>query len=248
VKVLVTAKRVPDPETKIKLLPDGTGIVTENLKYVVNPFDEIAIEEGLRIKEAQGGEVVIVSVGGDECKEQIRTGLAMGADRGVLVKTDSPLDSAAVAAALAKVVEKESPDIVIVGKQSVDTDNDQAGQMLAETLGWAQACFAYKIELTDGKATVTREVDGGLEVIEVPLPAVITTDLRLNEPRYASLPGIMKAKKKPIDEMEVGSLGIDTAPKTKIVKMVEPPPRAGAKIVETVEELVDLLKNEAKVL
>ena len=188
----------------------GRGIATDNVKWVINPFDEIAIEEALRIKEKQGGgEVVLISIGQPTWQEQLRTGLAMGADRAILVKTDTPLDPLAIARVIAKVAENEKPELVIIGKQAIDDDSNQAGQMIAEMLGWPQATFASKIELAGDKCTVVREVDGGLETIAFPLPAVITTDLRLNEPRYASLPGIMKARKKPLNEIAVDSLGVD---------------------------------------
>jgi electron transfer flavoprotein beta subunit len=251
VKILVPAKRVPDPNSTIKVKPDGSGIVTDNLKYVINPFDEIAIEEALRIKEKQGGgEIVLISIGGKESSEQLRTGLAMGADRAILVLNANPIDSLVVARVLAKVAADEAVDLVLMGKQAIDDDSNQAGQMLAELLGWPQATFASKIELgADQKsAKVTREVDGGLETIEISLPGVVTSDLRLNEPRYASLPGIMKARKKELKEVEIGSLGIDVAPKVKVLKMEPPPKREAGKKVETVQELVQLLHTEAKVI
>lgn len=250
-KILATAKRVPDPETTIKVKPDGSGIVTDNVKWVINPFDEIAIEEALRIKEKQGNaEVVLVSVGPKAASEQLRTGLAMGADRAVLVLSDEALDSFAVARILKKVVEEEKPQIVLVGKQAIDDDSNAAGQMLAELLNWPMATFASKVELSaDGSsATVTREVDGGLQTVSIPLPAVITADLRLNEPRYASLPGIMKAKKKELKEIPLESLGVDATPKLKVRKMEPPPKRKAGKIVESVQELVNLLHSEAKVV
>ena len=197
-KILVTVKRVPDPETVIKIAPDGAGIVTDNVKWVVNPFDEIAIEEALRIKEKAGGaDVVLVSIGQKTAQEQLRTGLAMGADRAILVLAEQALEPLAVARVLAKLVEGEKPDLVLMGKQAIDDDSNCAGQMLAELLGWPQATFASKVELDGKSAKVTREVDGGLETLGVALPAIVTADLRLNEPRYASLPGIMKARKKP---------------------------------------------------
>ena len=250
-KILVPAKRVPDPNSTIKVKPDGSGIVTDNLKYVINPFDEIAIEEALRIKEKKGGgEVVLVSIGGKESSEQLRTGLAMGADRAILVLNADPIDSLGVARVLAKVATDEGAEMVLMGKQAIDDDSNQAGQMLAELLGWPQATFASKVELAeDGKsAKVTREVDGGLETIEIQLPGVVTSDLRLNEPRYASLPGIMKARKKEMKEVEIASLGVDVAPKVKVLKMEPPPAREAGKKVETVQELVQLLHTEAKVI
>ena len=250
-KTLVTVKRVPDPETTIRVKPDGSGIVTDNVKYVINPFDEIAIEEALRIKEKQGGgEVVLVSIGGKTVTEQLRTGLAMGADRAVLVMCEQEIDSLAVANILAQIVARENPELVLMGKQAIDDDSNQAGQMLASLLGWPQATFASKVELAaDQKsAQVVREVDGGLETIGFPLPAVITADLRLNEPRYASLPGIMKARKKEIKEVPVADLGVDIAPRLKVLKMEPPPKKEAGKKVETVQELLNLLHTEAKVI
>jgi electron transfer flavoprotein beta subunit len=251
VKILVSAKRVPDPETVIRINADGTGIVTDNVKWVVNPFDEIAIEEALRIKEKSGGaEVVLVSIGQKAAQEQLRTGLAMGADRAILVLADQPLDPLAVARVFHKLIETEQPDLVLMGKQAIDDDSNCAGQMLAELLGWPQATFASKVELGgDGKsATVTREVDGGLETITVPLPAVVTADLRLNEPRYASLPGIMKARKKELREIPVADLGVDVAPRVRITKLETPPKRTGGRKVGSVAELIQVLHNEAKVI
>lgn len=250
-KTLVTVKRVPDPETTIRVKPDGSGIVTENVKYVINPFDEIAIEEALRIKEKLGGgEVILVSIGAKVVSEQLRTGLAMGADRAIFVACDQELDSLAVARLLAKIVEKENPDLLLLGKQAIDDDANQAGQMLAALLGWSQATFASKVELSaDQKSVqVTREVDGGLETIAFVLPGIITADLRLNEPRYASLPGIMKARKKEIKEIAVSELGVDTTPRLKIQKLTPPAKKQGGKKVETVQALVDLLHTEAKVI
>jgi electron transfer flavoprotein beta subunit len=251
VKILVTAKRVPDPETVIKITPDGASIATDNVKWVINPFDEIAIEEGLRLKEKVAGtEVVLVSIGAKTAQEQLRTGLAMGADRAILVLSDASLEPLAVARVLQKLVETEKPDLVIMGKQAIDDDSNCAGQMLAELLGWAQATFASKVELAGDQksAKVTREVDGGLETIGVPLPAVVTADLRLNEPRYASLPGIMKARKKELKEIPVADLGVDVAPRLKIVKLETPPKRTGGRKVGSVQELVQLLHNEVKVI
>lgn len=250
-KTLVTVKRVPDPETTIRVKPDGSGIITENVKYVINPFDEIAIEEALRIKEKlSGGEVVLVSIGTKVVSEQLRTGLAMGADRAILVACDQELDSLAVARLLAKIVEKENPDLLLLGKQAIDDDANQAGQMLAALLDWPQATFASKVELSaDQKSVqVTREVDGGLETIGFALPGIITADLRLNEPRYASLPGIMKARKKEIKEIAVSELGVDITPRLTIKKLAPPAKKQGGKKVETVQALVDLLHTEAKVI
>jgi electron transfer flavoprotein beta subunit len=251
VKILVPAKRVPDPNSTIKVKPDGSGIVTDGLKWVINPFDEIAIEEALRIKEKlSGSEVVLVGIGSKASSEQLRTGLAMGADRAMLVVTDDALDSLAVARVLQKIVTDEKADLVLMGKQAIDADSNQAGQMLAELLGWPQATFASKIELSGDQksAKVTREVDGGLEVLEVALPAIITADLRLNEPRYASLPGIMKARKKELKEIPLASIGVDTAPRLKVLKMDPPPKRQGGRKVETDQDLVNALHSEAKVI
>jgi electron transfer flavoprotein beta subunit len=248
---LVAAKRVPDPNATIKVRPDGTGIVTDNLKYVVNPFCEIAIEEALRIKEKHGGaEVILASIGAQVSQEQLRTGLAMGADRAILVLADGDVEPIAVARVLQKLVEQESPDLVLMGKQAIDDDSNVVGQMLAEMLGWGQATFASEIKFADdkGSAVVTREVDGGLEDINVTLPAIITADLRLNEPRYASLPGIMKARKKELKEIPIADLGIDATVQVKVHKIAPPPARQAGKRVETVQELVDLLHTEAKVI
>ena len=250
-KILVAAKRVPDPNATIKVRPDGTGIVTDNVKYVVNPFCEIAIEEALRVKEKHGGaEIVLVSVGGKVSQEQLRTGLAMGADRAILVLSEQEVDPAVIARVLKKLIDDEKPDIVFMGKQSIDDDSNVVGQMVAELLGWAQATFASAVKLSDDKksAVVTREVDGGLEDVEIQLPAVITADLRLNEPRYASLPGIMKARKKELKEIPIAEVGVDVAPKARIVKMDPPPKREAGKKVESVEQLVELLHTEAKVI
>jgi electron transfer flavoprotein beta subunit len=251
VKILVPAKRVPDPNSTIKVKPDGSGIAAESLKYVINPFDEIAIEEALRIKEKLGkGEVVLVGIGSKAAAEQLRTGLAMGADRAILVLGDQEIDSLAVARVLHKIASDEKADLVLMGKQSIDNDSNQAGQMLAEMLGWPQATFASKVELAEDLkgANVTREVDGGLETLEISLPAVITTDLRLNEPRYASLPGIMKARKKEMKEIAIADLGVDVAPKVKVLKMEPPSKREAGRKVETVQELLEALHNEAKVI
>jgi electron transfer flavoprotein beta subunit len=251
VKILVTVKRVPDPETTIRVKPDGSGIVTDNIKYVINPFDEIAIEEALRIKEKLGGsEVVLASIGTKVVSEQLRTGLAMGADRAILVLCEQTLDSLAVSKILAKLVERESPQLVLMGKQAIDDDSNQAGQMLAALLDWPQATFASKVELAADQqsAQVIREVDGGLETVGFSLPGIITADLRLNEPRYASLPGIMKARKKEIREIPVAELNADTTPCLKVQKMDPPAKKTGGKKVETVQQLLDLLHTEAKVI
>jgi electron transfer flavoprotein beta subunit len=248
-KILVPIKRVPDPATTIRVLPDGTGIATDNVKWVINPFDEIAIEEALRIREKQGAsEVVLISVGQQNWGEQLRTGLAMGADRAILVRADNPLDTLAIARVIAKVAADEKPDLVIIGKQAIDDDSNQIGQMIAEMLGWPQATFASKVEIAGGKCTVVREADGGLETIAFALPAVITTDLRLNEPRYASLPGIMKARKKPLNEIAVDSLGVDLTPKLRIKKLQAPDKRQAGRKLGSVAELVAALHTEAKVI
>ena len=247
-KILVPIKRVPDPATTIRVLPDGSGIATDNVKWVINPFDEIAIEEALRIKEKQGGEVVLVTIGQSTWQEQLRTGLAMGADRAILVKSEAPLDTLAIARILAKIAADEKPELVLLGKQAIDDDSNQVGQMLAEMLGWPQATFASKVEFAGQKVTVTREVDGGLETIAFNLPAVVTTDLRLNEPRYASLPGIMKARKKELKEIPAESLGVNLAPKLRIKTLAAPPKRQAGKKVGSVQELVQVLHTEAKVI
>jgi electron transfer flavoprotein beta subunit len=264
-KILVTAKRVEDPESKIKVKADGTGIVTDGVGYKLNPFDEIAVEEALRLREKHGGEVIVVTIGGDKAVTEIRAALAMGADRGVLVKHEGPLDPVVVSAVLTKVFEQEKPDLVLLGKQSIDDDQNQAGQYLAERLGLAQATFASKTESLESEAeqkkepglilggggktlSVVREVDGGVETLEVTLPAVVTTDLRLNKPRFASLPGIMKAKKKSVAEIASASLGVDLAPRVIVKKLAEPPPRAGGVKVADVEELWKKLHEAAKVL
>lgn len=250
-KILVTVKRVPDPETTIRVKPDGSGIVTDNIKYVINPFDEIAIEEALRIKEKLGkGEVILASIGAKVVSEQLRTGLAMGADRALLVVCEQELDSLGVARVVGKLVEKENPDLVLMGKQAIDDDANQAGQMLAALLAWPQATFASKVDLSAEQKSVqvTREVDGGLETVGFSLPGIITTDLRLNEPRYASLPGIMKARKKEIKEISVAELGADIAPRLKVQKMDPPAKKEGGKKVETVQQLLHVLHTEAKVL
>jgi len=249
VKILVTVKRVTDPDVKIKLKPDGSGIVTDGVDYKVNPFDEIAVEEAIRLKEKNGGgEIVVVSIGCKESTKEIRQGLAMGADRGILVVTDSPIDPIGVATVLKKIVDEEKPDLILMGKQAVDGDNNQTGQILAEMLGVAQACFGSKIELSADKkkAAVAREVDGGFDHVEVDLPAVITADLRLNEPRYASLPGIMKAKKKPLKEIEIGSMGLDTSLKVVWHGFLEPPQRKAGMVVADVAALVAKLRDEVK--
>lgn len=248
-KILVPVKRVVDYNVKIRVKPDGSGVELANVKMSMNPFDEISVEEALRLKEAgKAEEVVIVSIGPAKAEETIRTALAMGADRGILIETEETVEPLAVAKLLKGVVEAEAPGLVIVGKQAIDDDSNQTGQMLAALLGWGQATFASKLELGADKATVTREVDGGLQTIDVKLPAIVTTDLRLNEPRYASLPNIMKAKKKPLDKKAPADFGVDVAPRLKVLKTEEPGGRKAGIKVKSVAELVDKLKNEAGVL
>jgi electron transfer flavoprotein beta subunit len=248
-KVLVPVKRVIDYNVKARVKSDQTGVDLANVKMSMNPFDEIAVEEAVRQKEKGAAtEVVAVSIGPAQAQETLRTALAMGADRAILVQTSDDLEPLAVAKVLQKLIAEESPDVVIMGKQAIDGDNAATGQMLAALLGWPQATFASAVELSAGKAKVTREVDGGLQTLDVDLPAVVTADLRLNEPRYASLPNIMKAKKKPLDVKELASLGVDTAPRLKVVKVTEPPKRSGGVKVETAADLVSKLKNEAGVL
>jgi len=249
-KVLVPVKRVIDYNVKARVKPDQTGVDLANVKMSMNPFDEISVEEAVRLKEkGVVSEIVAVSVGPTQAQETLRTALAMGADRAILVNAGAEdLEPLAVAKVLKALVAEESPEVVIVGKQAIDGDNNAVGQMLAALLDWPQATFASAVELGGGKAKVTREVDGGLQTLEVDLPAVITVDLRLNEPRYASLPNIMKAKKKPLDIKELASLGADVAPRLKVLKVTEPPKRAGGIKVESAADLVLKLKNEAGVL
>jgi len=248
-KVLVPVKRVVDYNVKIRVKADGSGVDLANVKMSMNPFDEISVEEAIRLKEkGEAEEIVAVSIGPQQASETIRTALAMGADRGILVKTDENLEPLAVAKVLKGVAEAEKPDLIILGKQAIDDDSNQTGQMLAALLGWPQGTFASKLVFADGKVDVTREVDGGLQTVKLNMPAIITTDLRLNEPRYASLPNIMKAKKKPIDEKTPADFGADTAPRLKVIETTEPPARGGGVIVEDVASLVDKLKNEAGVI
>jgi electron transfer flavoprotein beta subunit len=248
-KVLVAVKRVVDYNVKIRVKADGSGVETANVKMSMNPFDEIAVEEAIRLKEkGTVTEIVAVSMGPQQCQETIRTALAMGADRGILVQTDAELQPLAVAKLLKAIVDKEQPKLVIVGKQAIDDDCNQTGQMLAALLGWSQGTFASKISPAGESMEVTREVDGGLETIELKLPSIVTTDLRLNEPRYASLPNIMKAKKKPIETLTPEALGVDPAPRLATLKVVEPSKRQGGTKVADVAALVDKLKNEAKVI
>ena len=248
-KVLVPVKRVIDANVKIRVKADQTGVETANVKMAMNPFCEIAVEEAVRMKEAgTASEVVIVSAGAAQAQETIRTGLAMGADRGVLIESEVALEPLAVAKLLKAVAEKEGADLVLMGKQAIDGDNNQTGQMLAALLGWPQGTFISKLEKSDSGIKVTREVDGGLEILDLKMPAVLTVDLRLNEPRYASLPNIMKAKKKPIDRFSPEDLGVDVSPHLETLKVVEPPPRKAGVIVDSVAALVDKLRNEAKVI
>ena len=245
-KVLVPVKRVVDANVKVRVKPDGSGVDLANVKMAMNPFDEIAVEEALRLKEGgKATEIVCVSIGAAQAAETIRTGLAMGADRGILVKTEGTVEPLAVAKILKKIVDEEKPGIVILGKQAIDDDCNQTGQMLAALLGWPQGTFASKVVLDGDALMVTREVDGGLQTVKLKMPAIVTTDLRLNEPRYASLPNIMKAKKKPIDEKTAADYGVDIKPRLEVIKTTEPPVRKAGVKVKSVAELVDKLKNEA---
>ena len=248
-KVLVPVKRVVDFNVKIRVKSDGSGVDLANVKMSMNPFDEIAVEEAIRLKEAgKADEVVVVSIGPAQAQETLRTAMAMGADRAILVKAEGTVEPLAVAKLLKGVVEAEGPGLVILGKQAIDDDANQTGQMLAALLGWSQATFASKIELGDGRVKVTREVDGGLQAIDVKLPAIVTADLRLNEPRYASLPNIMKAKKKPLEEKAPADFGVDVAPRLKVLATEEPATRKAGVKVASVAELVERLRNEARVL
>lgn len=253
-KILVPIKRAVDYSVKIRVKADGTGVDLNNVKMSINPFDEIAVEEAVRLKEKGGvTEIVVVSIGPAKAQDIIRTAMAVGADRGILVQTDAPTDIGgveplAVAKILKAIVEQEKPDMIIMGKQSIDDDSNQTGQMLAALLGWGQGTFASKVELADGKVNVTREVDGGLETVALKLPAIVTTDLRLNEPRYAALPNIMKAKQKPMATTKPEDYGVSVAPRLSVVKVAEPAKRKGGGKVASVDELIDKLKNEAKVL
>ena len=248
-KVLVPVKRVVDYNVKVRVKGDGSGVELANVKMSMNPFDEIAVEEALRLKEAgKATEVVVVSIGPAQASETIRTGLAMGADRGILVKADGTVEPLAVAKILKKVAEEEQPGLIILGKQAIDDDSNQTGQMLAALLGWSQATFASKLEVDGSDFKVTREVDGGLQTVKLKGPAIVTTDLRLNEPRYASLPNIMKAKKKPIAEKTIADYGVDVAARLEVLKTTEPAGRKAGVKVKDVAELVSKLKNEAGVL
>jgi electron transfer flavoprotein beta subunit len=243
-KVLVPVKRVVDYNVKIRVKSDGSGVELANVKMSMNPFDEIAVEEAIRLKEAgKVEEIIVVSIGPAQAAETIRTALAMGADRGILVKVEDAVEPLAVAKLLKGIVEAEAPQLVILGKQAIDDDANQTGQMLAALLGWSQGTFASKVELADGSAKVTREVDGGLQVVDVKLPAIVTTDLRLNQPRYASLPNIMKAKKKPLDEKSAADYGVDVSPRLKVLKTEEPGGRKAGVKVKDVAELVSSLKS-----
>jgi len=248
-KVLVAVKRVVDYNVKIRVKADQTGVELANVKMAMNPFDEIAVEEAVRMKEAgKATDVVAVSLGSSACQETIRYAMALGADRGILVQTDEELQPLAVAKLLKSMVERENPELVILGKQAIDDDSNQTGQMLAALLDWPQGTFASKVELGDGEMDVTREIDGGLECVKLQLPAVLTVDLRLNEPRYAKLPNIMKAKKKPLEVVDAGETGVDLAPRLTTLKVSEPAQRQAGILVGSVSELVDKLRNEAKVI
>jgi electron transfer flavoprotein beta subunit len=248
-KILVPVKRVVDYNVKVRVKSDGSGVELSGVKMSMNPFDEIAVEEAVRLKEKGAAtEIVAVSMGAAACAETIRTALAMGADRGILVETDAELQPLAVAKMLKALVDKEQPKLVVMGKQAIDDDMNATGQMLAALLGWPQGTFASKVSIEGDVATVTREVDGGLETVSLDLPAIVTTDLRLNEPRYASLPNIMKARKKPIETVKPADLGVDPSPRLTLVKVAEPPKRTAGKKVGSVAELVDKLRTEAKVI
>ena len=248
-KILIPIKRVVDYNVKVRPMADESGVDLNNVKMAINPFCEIAVEEAVRLKESGVAEEIIsVTIGSTAAQEQLRTSLALGADRAILIETDSEVEPLGVAKLLKAVVEKENPDLIIMGKQAIDGDNNQTGQKLAALLGYPQATFASELSINDGKAEVTREIDGGLQTVSVNLPAIITTDLRLNEPRYASLPNIMKAKSKPLDVMQASDLGVDISPRISTLKVTLPPEREAGVIVETVDELVDKLKNEAKVI
>ncbi|MBL42694.1 MAG: electron transfer flavoprotein subunit beta [Rhodospirillaceae bacterium] len=248
-KVLVAVKRVVDYNVKVRVKSDNTGIELTNVKMSMNPFDEIAVEEAIRLKEANKvSEIIIVSIGPKQSQETIRTALAMGADRGILIETESEIQPLSVAKLLKEVCDQEKPELVILGKQAIDDDANQTGQMLSALLNWSQGTFASKLEIEEDKLLVTREIDGGLETLKLTMPSIITTDLRLNEPRYASLPNIMKAKKKPIEEKKPEDFGIDISPRLTTLKVIEPPKREAGVMLESIPQLVDKLKNEAKVI
>ena len=248
-KVLVPVKRVIDYNVKVRVKSDQSGVDLANVKMSMNPFDEIAVEEAVRLKEAgTASEVIAISIGPEKAQDQIRQALAMGADRGILIKTDDEVEPLGVAKLLKAVCEAEKPDLVVMGKQAIDDDSNQTGQMLAALLGWAQGTFAAGVELADGSLTVRREIDGGIQTLKLKMPAVVTADLRLNEPRYVKLPNIMKAKKKPLDTLAPADLGVDVAPRLSVLKVAEPPARQGGIKVPDVAALVDKLRNEAKVI
>jgi electron transfer flavoprotein beta subunit len=248
-KILVTVKRVVDSNVKVRLKADGSGVDLANVKMSMNPFDEISVEEAIRLKEAgKASEIVVVSIGPAKAEETLRTALAMGADRAILAETEADIEPLAVAKIVRAIVEAEQPGLVIVGKQAIDDDSNQTGQMLSALLGWPQATFASRVEIKDGSADITREVDGGLQTVNVRLPAVVTSDLRLNEPRYASLPNIMKAKKKPLEKKPVADIGVDITPRLRVIKTDEPSARKAGVKVKSVAELVEKLKTEASVL
>jgi electron transfer flavoprotein beta subunit len=248
-KILVAIKKVPDYQTKVKVKADGSDIETEGVKWIVNPFDEIAVEEAIRMQEAgKATEVVVVSVGNDETVAQLRYAMAMGADRAIHVKHNGPCDSDLASRVLEVIYKKEAPNLVILGKQAIDSDSNQTAQLLAARLNLPQACFASKIVIEEGKATVTREIDGGLETIKISTPCIISTDLRLNEPRFASLPGIMKAKKKPLEEIDINTLGLDINPKLKIKRMATPSKRQAGRKLADVDELLKVLQDEVKII
>ena len=248
-KLLVAVKRVIDYNIRVRVKTDRTGVETENVKMSMNPFDEIAVEEAVRLKEAGiASDIIAVSIGPRPCQETIRTALAIGADRGIHVEAAADIEPLSVAHILKALVEKETPTLVILGKQAIDDDSNQTGQMMAALLGWPQGTFASKLTLSDGYAEVTREIDGGLQTLRLKTPAVITTDLRLNEPRYASLPNIMKAKKKPLETLTPADLGVDPTPRLDILQVEEPPPRAPGIMVDDIDQLIDKLRNEAKVI
>ncbi len=248
-KILVPIKRVVDFNVKIRVKPDGSGVDLANVKMSMNPFDEIALEEAVKLKEAgKATEVVVVSIGPAQAADTLRTAMAVGADRGILVQTDATIEPLAVAKILKNLIEKEAPQLVILGKQAIDDDSNQTGQMLAALMGWGQGTFASKVDLGADSVTVTREVDGGLETLSLKLPAIVTTDLRLNTPRYAALPAIMQAKKKPLETLAIDTLGVDTAPRLKTIHVAEPAKRKGGVKVADVDALIDKLRNEAKVI
>jgi electron transfer flavoprotein beta subunit len=248
-KILVSIKRVIDANVRVRVKSDGSGVETANVKMAMNPFCEIAVEEAIRLKEAgKAAEVVAVTLGTNASQDILRTALAMGADRAILVETTEEAQPLGIARALQALAKREAPQLVILGKQAIDGDNNQTGQMLAALLGWPQGTFASKVEIADGRARVTREIDGGLETVSLKLPAVVTTDLRLNEPRYVKLPSIMQARKKPLEALKPADLGVDLAPRFKVLKVEEPPVRGGGKKVASVQELVDKLRNERKVI